>query len=86
LTWLTRIAASLALLLLTACATTNTAHVPGADLTRLKSFYVVRTPEDERGVEKLIAKRLGALGYVSSSGDSPTPPDKVDAIVTYNCA
>lgn len=81
--WLGGIGVSLAVLLIAACAT-NTARAPGPDLTKLKTFYVVRTPEDERGTEKLIARRLTALGYRSIHGDSPTPPEKVDAIVTYN--
>jgi hypothetical protein len=71
-------------MLLTACATMNSAHAPGADLTRLKTFYVVRMPDDERGIEKLIAARLEALGYKSTSGDAQTPPSPVDAVVTYN--
>jgi hypothetical protein len=82
---LTRIAAALAVVfVLCACATTNSNRAPGADLSKLKSFYVVRTPEDERGIEKLIAKRLNALGFPSTSGDAQVPPTKVDGIVTYN--
>ena len=81
--WLAGIGMSLAVLLVAACAT-NTARAPGADLTKLKTFYIVHTPEDERGTEKLIARRLAALGYHSTHGDSPTPPEKVDAIVIYN--
>jgi hypothetical protein len=81
---LTRIGAALALLTLAACATVNSARAPGADLSRLKTFYVVRMPDDERGVEKLIANRLTTLGYPSTSGDTQTPPSKVDGIVTYN--
>jgi hypothetical protein len=81
---LTRSAAVLAALALTACASVNSARAPGADLTKLKTFYVVRVPEDERGIEKLIAKRLTAMGYPSTSGDTQTPPAKVDGVVTYN--
>ena len=51
--------------------------------TRLKSFYVMRMPDDERGIEKLIATRLAALGFKSTSGDAQTPPAPVDGIVTY---
>ena len=66
-----------------ACATLDSAKAPDADIKGLKSFYVVRVPEDERGVEKLIAARLTAMGFVATSGDTPQPPDRVDAIVTY---
>ena len=73
----------LAAAVLTGCATANSARAPDVDLHRLKSFYVVRVPEDGRGIEKLIANRLVTLGYQSTSGDAPTPPSHVDAIVTY---
>jgi len=70
-------------LVLTACATSNSAHAPDVDLHKLKTFYVARLPADERGVEKLIATRLTAMGYQSTSGDAPKPAAPVDAIVTY---
>ena len=47
--------------LLAACATLDSAKAPDANVKGLKSFYVVRVPEDERGIEKLIATRLS--GY-----------------------
>ena len=79
--------APLAVLLLSVvlggCATTNSARAPDADLHKLKTFYVVRLPQDERGIEKLIAQRLVTLGYQCTSGDAPTPAAPVDAIVTY---
>lgn len=70
-------------LLLSACATLDSAKAPDANLKSLKSFYVTRAPEDERGVEKLIAARLSEMGYTASSGDAPTAAGPVDAIVTY---
>jgi hypothetical protein len=78
-----RLAAIPALLLLTACATSNSARAPDVDLHKLKTFYVARVPEDGRGIEKIIAKSLTDRGYQSSSGDTPTPPARVDAVVTY---
>ena len=78
------VSAALCVVLLSACATSSSARAPDADLKHLKSFYVVRMPEDERGIEKLISQRLVELGYQSSSGDAPRPPSAVDAIVTYN--
>jgi hypothetical protein len=78
-----RIAAVLSLLLLTACATSNSARAPDVDLHKLKTFYVARVPEDGRGVEKIIAKALTDRGYQSSSGDAATPASRVDAVVTY---
>jgi hypothetical protein len=70
-------------LALCACATVNSDRAPDADIKHLKTFYVARVPEDERGVEKLISARLVAMGYQSSFGDSPVPPTPVEAVVTY---
>ena len=69
--------------LLVACATTNSARAPDADLHKLKTFYVARLPADERGIEKLIRDRLTVMGYQCTSGDAEMPSSPVDAIVTY---
>lgn len=72
------------LLLATGCAQTLEAtKLPGADLSKVKSFYVQKLPADERGIEQLIARRLTARGLTATSGASETPPSPVDAIVTY---
>ena len=68
---------------LSACATSNFAQAPDADLHKLKTFYVVHLPVDKHGIEKLISDRLTALGYESAYGDAQTPPSRVDAIITY---
>jgi len=80
---LMRVGIALPILMLSACATNNASRAPDANLTKLKTFYVVRVPEDERGIEKLIAARLNSMGYQSASGDAPKPAAPVDAIVTY---
>jgi hypothetical protein len=80
---LMRVGIALPILMLSACATNNASRAPDANLTKLKTFYVVRVPEDERGIEKLIAARLNSMGYQSTSGDAPKPAAPVDAIVTY---
>jgi hypothetical protein len=72
-----------AALMLGACATLDSARAPDANVKSLKSFYVTRAPEDERGIEKIIAARLSAMGYTATSGDAPQSPDRVDAVVTY---
>jgi hypothetical protein len=74
----------LVLLLAAGCAQTLEAtKLPGADLSKLKSFYVQKLPADERGIEQLIARRLTARGLTATSGASDTSPSPVDAIVTY---
>lgn len=55
-----------------------------ADLSTVKTFYVVQQPKDQRGIEKLISDNLTARGFVAKSGpEMPTPPAGVDAVVTY---
>jgi len=61
----------------------QSSRAPGADLNSLKTFYVQRLPSDTRGIEKLIAARLNMMGFSAVSGDTPNPPARVDAIVTY---
>ena len=80
---LMRVSMALPILMLSACATNNATRAPDVNLTKLKTFYVVRVPEDERGIEKLIAARLNSMGYQSTSGDAPKPEGPVDAIVNY---
>jgi hypothetical protein len=80
---LTQLGMLLPTLVLTACATSNSAHAPDADLHKLKTLYVTRLPADERGIEKLIASRLTVMGYQCTSGDEQTPASHVDGIVTY---
>ncbi|HEY6293733.1 MAG TPA: hypothetical protein VI455_19440 [Terriglobia bacterium] len=77
-----RIGLVLPILLVSGCATNNAIRAPDANLSKLKTFYVVRVSEDERGIEKLIAARLNVMGYQSTSGDTPKPATPVDAIVT----
>jgi hypothetical protein len=80
---LMRIGMVLPMLMVSACATNNATRAPDVNLSKLKTFYVVRVPEDERGIEKLIAARLTKMGYQCTSGDAPKPAEPVDAIVTY---
>lgn len=74
-----------ATLLLGGCSTTSleSESMPGVNLSALRTFYVRKLPQDGRGVERLISDRLTAMGKISSYGPSPTPPQPVDAVVTY---
>jgi len=56
---------------------------PDVDLRQLKSFYVVRLPADERGINHLIATELGRLGFRTSTGPPEQAPPDADAIVSY---
>ena len=66
------------------CVNIATATVdPAADLSRVKSAYVVKLPKDERGVNKLIAEKLRTKGVAAATGADAKPAGPVDAIVTY---
>ncbi|MEO8627528.1 MAG: hypothetical protein ABI612_05420 [Betaproteobacteria bacterium] len=69
--------------LVTGCANLQSARAPGTDFTGLHTMYVVKSPPDDRGIEKLISARLNTMGYQASYGASDTPPQPVDAVVTY---
>lgn len=72
-------------LFLTACTNVviKSDSDPNVDLAALKKFYVQKLPEDERGIEKIIAEKLNEFGFQATSGSAPKPTDPVDAIVTY---
>lgn len=56
---------------------------PGADLSTVKTFYVVQFPSDQRGIEKLIRDNLAKRGFTATSGPELPQAPKVDAVVTY---
>lgn len=56
---------------------------PSADLAALEKFYVVKGPEDKSDLAKIISDKLNTFGFQSTSGLDTTPPEPVDAVVTY---
>lgn len=70
--------------LFTGCVTQLQSQVaPGTHLQALHKLYVVRLDADQRGVDKLIADRLGVMGYHATCGPKAAMPADVDAVVTY---
>lgn len=68
--------------LLAGCANRATARVdPSADLPALKTMHVVKLPEEDGGVNNLIADKLRSKGYTVTT--STEKPSSVDALVTY---
>jgi hypothetical protein len=67
------------------CSTTqlNADLSPGVQLSKVKNFYVVHLPQDENGVDRLIAEQLDRMGRTATYGDKAGIPADVDAIVTY---
>jgi hypothetical protein len=55
---------------------------PGTDLEQIKSFYVVQSKSDSRGISTLIQQNLTKRGYTVTTGPAGAPY-KADAAVTY---
>jgi len=73
----------IAFALLPGCATRSTATVtPGTDLAALKKFYVIKAPEDKRGIENLIRDNLVKRGFTAVAGPE-LPSYEADAAITY---
>ena len=69
----------------TGCINRATAVItPGADITGLKSFYVVHQPRDREGLNQAISDSLVLRGYQSTAGpEMPQASYKTDAVITY---
>jgi hypothetical protein len=77
---------SIALLLfITGCINRATVTMaPGADLTGLKSFYVVHQPRDNDHLNQVMSDNLSMRGYQSTAGpELPQASYKTDAVITY---
>jgi hypothetical protein len=72
-------------LLASGCSNQATATLsPGADLSTIKSFYVVHQPKDTHQLQNLIRDRLLSEGYKATSGpESERSSSQADSIVTY---
>lgn len=70
-------------LLATGCANISAQKAPNAELTKLKTFYVVKLAPDGRGINHVISDQLNLMGYLSTTGGAAKPDIPVDAIVTY---
>jgi hypothetical protein len=74
-----------ALLFVSGCSNRATATLsPGADLSKVKTFYVVHQPKDTHSIHHLISDKLVMEGYSATAGpELPQSSYKVDSIVTY---
>ncbi len=75
----------LAIFVLTGCskAIVRSDSDPNTNLGLLKTFYVQKFSEDNRGLEKIIAKTLNGYGFQATDGTTAMPTTPVDALVTY---
>jgi len=72
-----------AVLLVFGCAKLTASVPSGTDLTKPKSFYVIRLVQDERGINQLIRNELATRGLEATTGPESARPKAVDVIVTY---
>jgi len=57
---------------------------PDGEIGKAKTFFVVRHPEDTRGVRQIVSDNLAKRGFVVKSGEqSDKAPPGTDAVVTY---
>ena len=68
------------------CAVNKTSVTvsPDVDLSKVKTFYVIQQPKDQRGVERIISNNLVGRGFKATAGPDPGKAlADVDAVVTY---
>ena len=71
--------------LISGCASTfsSSFKIHEADITKLKSFYVIKHEDDDRNTNVLIKDKLVKMGYKASTGQRANVPNDVDAVITY---
>ena len=61
-----------------------TARLVGdADLSSVKTLYVVKFAPDKRDLNEIMADQLTEMGYTATTGDENSIPTGVDAVLTY---
>lgn len=83
--WLLLVCVAVLLMSLQGCATNRESASVAADVNirTLKSIYVERSPQDERGLYITIAEQLRKLGYTVSTGTASKPPGPADGVLSY---
>lgn len=71
--------------LMTGCAVNRTSASlsPGADLSTIKTAYVVKHANDKNNVNQIIKTKLESKGYVVTTGPELPVPYATDMSVTY---
>ncbi len=57
--------------------------VEPADLSQLKTFYVLHNKDDTGGLDNIVQEALESLGLEATTGGPDRIPDDIDALVTY---
>jgi hypothetical protein len=74
-----------AMSMMTGCAVNRASAslTSGADLTKVKTAYVVKHAKDNHQINEIIKSKLESKGYVVTTGPEMPPPYKADVAVTY---
>jgi hypothetical protein len=65
------------------CETVPVRHTGRADFSAMRSFYVVRSAEETRGIDAVIVRELDLLGLSATSGAAEAKPLGAEAEVRY---
>lgn len=76
--WLTVLSLALA-----GCETVPSKSAPAVDFGAMRTFYVVRAPDDTRGIDGVIVRELDLLGLTATSGPAEARPAGVEGEVRY---
>jgi len=71
------------IIFISGCATLSSSITPDTDLTKFKTYYVLRHDRDKRHIDKIIQSELAKLGISATSGLEASKPKKFDVLVTY---
>ena len=66
-----------------ACSSLKASVEEGADLSAGRTYYVAHQEKDERAINEMIAKRLGATGRQATTGELADIPSGTQVLVTY---
>lgn len=73
-------------LLLSGCAIVElrSSKLPDADISGLKSFYVVANDEDPGKIYESVTDAFNEMGFTATSGPKSEMPENIDASVSYD--
>lgn len=73
------------MLLLASCASVKSSVTPGKSVATIKSIYVEHNPEEDRGIDEMIASQLRQRGYRATHGSAAAmPAARADAVLRYD--
>ncbi|MCB1225079.1 MAG: hypothetical protein KDK99_04640 [Verrucomicrobiales bacterium] len=71
-------------LFLASCASVKSNVTPGETVKNVRAIYVEHNPEEDQGIDAMIASELRSRGYRSTNGPASSRPSGMDAVLRYN--